>query len=417
MPTSLLLLILLLSGPAQTSEDVSMVTVSGEGENYWPGWRGPSGQGYVKGSGYPDKWSDTENVLWRVDVPGRGNSSPIVWGDRIFLTTAYEGGRRHSLLSYRRIDGQLLWESPIPQKGVEHAHEKNGHASATPVTEGSLVYASFGTHGLFAFDFDGRIVWHQEVGSLDNYHGSAGSPLLYKDTVILYQDHDGQSFVAAFDKDTGKRRWRVDRAASVGWGTPIVLRTAAHDELIVSSQHVVSGYDPNTGELLWTATGNKFEVIPTPTVGHGLVFCSSGRAGPTLAIRPGGTGDVTETHVVWKSPKGSPFVPSTIIVGDQLYMVNDMQSVVTSFEAKTGQLLFQGRLGTARREGFSASPVVVDGKIFFTNDNGETFVLAAGPKFELLHVNRLGARTLASPALVDGHWYVRTDRELVCIGS
>ena len=177
MPTSLLLLILLLSGPAQTSEDVSMVTVSGEGENYWPGWRGPSGQGYVKGSGYPDKWSDTENVLWRVDVPGRGNSSPIVWGDRIFLTTAYEGGRRHSLLSYRRIDGQLLWESPIPQKGVEHAHEKNGHASATPVTEGSLVYASFGTHGLFAFDFDGRIVWHQEVGSLDNYHGTAGSPL------------------------------------------------------------------------------------------------------------------------------------------------------------------------------------------------------------------------------------------------
>jgi outer membrane protein assembly factor BamB len=394
-----------------------MVTVSGEGENYWPGWRGPSGQGYVKGSGYPDTWSDTENVLWKVGVPGRGNSSPIVWGDRIFLTTAYEGGRRLSLLSYRRSDGKPLWERPIPQKGVEHAHEKNGHASATPVTDGRLVYASFGTHGLFAFDFDGRIVWHQEVGSLDNYHGSAGSPLLYKDTVILYQDHKAGAFVAAFDKSTGKRKWKADREATVGWGTPIVLRTNARHELIVSSQHVVSAYDPNTGELLWTATGNKFEVIPTPTVGHGLVFCSSGRAGPTLAIRPGGTGDVTETHVVWKSPKGSPFVPSTIIVGDQLYMVNDMQSVVTSFEAKTGQLLFQGRLGIARREGFSASPVTVDGKIFFTNDNGETFVLAAGPKFELLRVNRLGARTLASPALVDGRWYFRTDRELVCIGS
>ena len=413
----LLPLLFLLSAPLPAGDEVRMVSVSGEGEKYWPGWRGPSGQGLVKGTGYPDKWSDTKNVVWRVDVPGSGNSSPIIWGDRIFLTTAYERGRRLSLLSYRRTDGALLWESPIPQKGVEHAHEKNGHASSTPVTDGQFVYASFGTHGLFAFDFDGKIVWRQKVGSLDNYHGSAGSPLLYKDTVILYQDHKGQSFVAAFDKSTGKKRWWVPRTASVGWGSPIVLRTGSRDELVVSSQQVVTAYHPDTGELLWTATGNKFEVIPTPTVGHGLVFCSSGRSGSTLAIRPGGTGDVTETHVVWKSPKGAPFIPSTIVVGDQLYMVNDMQSVVTSFEAKTGQLLFQGRLGAARREGFSASPVAVDGKIFFTNDDGETFVVAAGPEFKLLHVNRLNARTLASPALVDGRWYVRTDRELICIGK
>jgi len=417
MPVSVLPLILLLSGPVQATEEVRIVTVAGEGENYWPGWRGPTGQGLAKGGGYPDQWSDTENVLWRVEVPGSGNSSPIVWGDRIFLTTAQEGGRRLSLLSYRRSDGMLLWETPIPQEGVEQAHGKNGHASATPVTDGALVYASFGTHGLFAFDFDGRIVWHRGVGSLDNYHGTAGSPILYGDSVILYQDHRGPSFVAAFDKKTGKKKWRTARSASVGWGSPIVIRTSTRDELIVSSQQVVSAYDPNTGGLLWTATGNKFEVIPTPTVGQGLVFCSSGRSGSTLAIRPGGKGDVTETHIVWKSPKGAPFVPSTIVVGDQLYMVNDMQSVVTSLEAKTGQLLFQGRLGAARREGFSASPVAVDGKIFFTNDNGETFVLAAGPKFQLLHVNRLNARTLASPALVDGRWYFRTDRELVCIGS
>ena len=417
MPVSVLPLILLLSGPVQATEEVRIVTVAGEGENYWPGWRGPTGQGLAKGGGYPDQWSDTENVLWRVEVPGSGNSSPIVWGDRIFLTTAQEGGRRLSLLSYRRSDGMLLWETPIPQEGVEQAHGKNGHASATPVTDGALVYASFGTHGLFAFDFDGRIVWHRGVGSLDNYHGTAGSPILYEDSVILYQDHRGPSFVAAFDKKTGKKKWRTARSASVGWGSPIVIRTSTRDELIVSSQQVVSAYDPNTGGLLWTATGNKFEVIPTPTVGQGLVFCSSGRSGSTLAIRPGGKGDITETHIVWKSPKGAPFVPSTIVVGDQLYMVNDMQSVVTSLEAKTGQLLFQGRLGAARREGFSASPVAVDGKIFFTNDNGETFVLAAGPKFQLLHVNRLNARTLASPALVDGRWYFRTDRELVCIGS
>ena len=179
----------------------------------------------------------------------------------------------------------------------------------------------------------------------------------------------------------------------------------------------MTAYNPESGSELWTVTGNKFEVIPTPVVGHDLVFASSGRAGPTLAIRLGGSGDVTDTHVVWKSPKGAPFVPSAIIVEGQLYTINDMQAIVTSFEAETGKVLFQGRLGNAPKEGFSASPVVVDGKVFFTNDEGETFVLKAGPTFELLHVNRFDARTLASPALVDGRWYFRTERELICIGS
>jgi outer membrane protein assembly factor BamB len=409
----------MLSSAALTlaSENVGMITVEGEGKDYWPRWRGPSGQGYVEGSGYPDRWSDTENVLWKVRVPGSGNSSPIVWSDRIFLTSAYEGGRRLSLLAFDRSNGKLLWESPIPQKGVEHAHRKNGHASATPVTDGKLVYASFGAHGLVAFDFDGEIVWHRQVVTLDNYHGSAGSPILYKNTVILYQDHQGDSFVAAFDKRTGETTWWTERTTRTGWGTPIVIRASGRDELIVSSQNEVNAYDPNSGNLLWAAKGNKVEVIPTPTVGHGLVFCSSGRAGPTLAIRPGGKGDVTETHVVWQSAKGSPFVPSTIIVGDYLYMVNDMVSVVTSYEAKTGKLMFQGRLGAPQREGFSVSPVSFDGKVFFTNDIGETFVLEVGPEFKLLHVNRLNARTLASPALVDGRWYFRTESELICIGS
>ncbi len=411
------ILVLALSGSGLATEKIGMVTVDGEGKNYWPGWRGPSAQGYVVGSGYPDRWSETKNVLWKVEVAGAGNSSPIVWGDRIFLTTSYDGGKRLSLLSYQRSNGQLVWETTIPQKGVEQVHDKNGHASATPVTDGKRVYASFGTHGLVAIDFDGNILWQRQLDALDNYHGSAGSPILYRDTVILYQDHQGQSFVAAFDQDTGDTKWRTDRKAKTGWGTPIVLRTEDRDELIVSSQHEVNAYDPANGELLWFVKGNKFEVIPTPTVGHGLVFCSSGRAGPTLAIRPGGSGDVTETHVVWQSPKGSPFVPSTIIVGDFLYMINDMVSVVTSYEAKTGRLMFQGRLGEAQREGFSASPVAINGKVFISNDNGETFVLEAGPEFKLLHMNRLNSRTLASPALVDGRWYFRTENELICIGE
>lgn len=413
----LLVAVTLLPAIALAEDNVRMITVEGEGANYWPRWRGPSAQGYVTGSGYPDTWSDTENVIWKVRVPGEGNSSPIVWGDRIFITTARRGGRELSLLSFRRSDGTLLWESKIPQDGIERGHAKNGHASATPVTDGNLVYASFGTHGLFAFDFDGDIVWHADVPKLDNYHGSAGSPILYEDSIIIYQDHQAQSFVAAFDKKSGEQVWRTERDTRTGWGTPIVIDAGERDELIVSSQHRVTAYDPATGQELWYVTGNKFEVIPTPVVGHDLVFASSGRAGPTLAIRPGGSGDVTDTHVVWESPKGAPFVPSGIIVGGQLYTINDMQSIVTSFEAKTGDVLFQGRLGNAPREGFSASPVTVDGKVFFTNDEGETFVLEAGPEFELLHVNRLGARTLASPALVDGRWYFRTQNELICIGS
>ena len=323
------------------------------------------------------------------------NPHPVsrgVWGDRIFLTTAYEGGRRLSLIAFRRSDGTQLWETFAPDGRTGRAHYKNGHASATPSTDGTFIYASFGSRGLAAFDFNGTLIWHKDLGDVDNYHGAAGSPLLYRNRVILYQDFDGGSFVAAFDAKTGKELWRTARRAYVGWGTPVAVRVAGRDEIIVSSQSAVTAYDPETGKELWVCDGNSFEVIPTPVVGHGLVFASSGCVGPTLAIRPGGRGNVTRTHLVWTSPKGSPFVPSPIVYGDQLYMVNDMASIATSFEAATGKVLWQGRLGVAQREGFSASPVAVDGKIFFTNDQGETFVLRAGPTFDLLHINRIGER-------------------------
>jgi outer membrane protein assembly factor BamB len=411
------------------SSDVRLIEAEGEAAKYWPRWRGPSGQGIVRGSGYPDAWSETKNIAWKSAVPGRGNSSPIVWSDRIFVTTAYDDGARLSLLCFRRADGELLWELPAPTEGVERVHPKNGHASATPVTDGERVYASFGPHGLIAASFDGKLLWHAPIGRVDNYHGTAGSPVLYKDTVVIYQDGGRAlgapppppdqipSFVAAFDRQTGKVRWKTPRAATVGWGTAVVIRAGNRDELVICGQRRATAYDPADGKELWFVSGLTFEVIPTPVVGHDLVFCSSGRQGPTIAIRPGGSGDVTETHVAWSTPKGSPFVPSGLILDDVLYLVNDMQSIVTAYEAKTGSLLFQGRLGEARREGFSGSPVTVDGKVFFTNDDGETFVLAAGRQFKLLHVNRLGEATYASPALVDGRWYFRTAGSLVAIGK
>jgi outer membrane protein assembly factor BamB len=407
--------------PAAAPATVTIIPVDGEGASYWPRWRGPSGQGNVAGTNYVDTWSDRTNVKWKVAVPGRGHSSPVVWKDHIFLTTGRDNGAKVSMLAFRRNDGMLLWETTLPTTGVEYTYPKNSHASATPVTDGQRIYASFGTHGMAAFDFNGKIVWQKKLGDLRNYHGSAGSPVLYKDRVYIYQDHDGSaamgSFVAAFDARTGAVVWKKDRQESVGWGTAIVIDAGGRDELIVSGQRKVYAYDPQTGAELWSVRGNTFEVIPTPVVGHGLVFCSSGRAGPTFAIRPGGKGDVTDTHVAWSSPRGSPFVPSAIIHGELLYMINDMQSILTVLNAKTGATVYQERLGQPTREGFSSSPVAVGDKLFFTNDEGQTFVVQAGPTFKLRRVNELRAQVLASPALVGGTWYWRTDSELLAIGQ
>jgi hypothetical protein len=408
------------AGGAQGASPATLlIEPEGEAQKYWPRWRGPSGQGLAVGAGYPDAWSATQNIRWKTAVPGRGHSSPIVWRDRIYLTTAYDQGRA-AVLAFDRASGKPVWEAAVPDASGESLHQKNSHASATPVTDGTRIYASFGNKGLVAVDLAGKVVWHRSLGTFDNYHGTAGSPLLYNDRLILYQDHaggsEGGAFVAAFDTATGRTLWRTPREATVGWGTPIAIRAGSRDEIIVSGQRAVVSYDPATGRELWRCRGNTFEVIPTPVVGLGLIFCSSGRAGPTLAIRPGGSGDVTETHVAWTSPRGSPFVPSPLLLDQYLYIVNDMAAIATCFEASTGKLMWQGRLGVARREGFSASPVAADGKVFFTNDDGETFVLKAGPTFELLRVNALGESVLASPALVDGRWYFRTQNHLLAIG-
>ena len=409
-----------LQAPGHAEVGVAMVPVDPPADRYWSRWRGPSGQGVVDAGThrYPDTWSATENVAWRAAVPGRGHSSPILWDDKIFLTTAYDDGQRRSVLAFSRTDGRLLWETFVPPAAAESMYPKNSHASSTPATDGKLVYAYFGNHGLAAVDFEGRLIWHQGFGPVPTRHGSAGSPLLYRDRVVLYQDHNGPrgSFVAAFEKATGRELWRTPRRETVGWGTPVAIRLEDHDEIVVSGEGRVYAYDPATGKELWSCAGNLQEAVPTPVVGAGLLFCSTGRAGPTLAIEPGGKGDVTGERVRWQTSKGSPFIPSPVLYDGRLYMVNDMASVASCHRAADGELLWQGRLGEARREGFSASPVALDGKVFFTNDDGETFVLRAGDTFEILRVNPLGEPTLASPALVDGKWYFRTAGHLVCIG-
>lgn len=405
-------------GPEADTGPVAMIPAPGDAASNWPRWRGPSGQGLVAGDGYVSRWSADENVIWKVRVPGSGNSSPIVWGETLFLTSADDAGVR-SVLAFDRKDGRLLWRREAPAASAERAHPKNGLASSTPTTDGERVYAYLGNQGLLALDFAGEVAWHVPLGPIDAYHGTASSPLLYRDRVIVVQDHGGASgsFVAAWDGATGRALWRTPRDARVGWNSPVAVRAGDRDEIVVSGQRKVVAYDPDSGEELWHARGNTVEVIPTPVVGHGLVFCSSGRAGPTLAIRPGGSGDVTESHVVWSAVKGSPFVPAPVVYGDHLYMVNDMASVVTVYAAATGELEWQERLGRSGRESFSAAPVAVGGRVYFTNDRGETFVVRAGPDFEVLHVNRLGEPVIASPALADGVWYFRTREHLLAVGG
>ncbi len=437
------------NAPKAGAAEVRMIPVPADGAaGQWPQWRGPSRQSLVEGSGFPDRWSDKENVVWRVEVPGRGHSSPIVWDDRIFLTTAYDqfleepverilaqSGDRvfldnrervRSVLCFRRSDGELLWETFVPETAdPEEGWPKSSYASSTPTTDGRYVYAYFGNHGLLAVDFDGNVVWHNDLGEIRNVaRGTAGSPLLYDDRVILFQDHGGPegSFIAAFDRETGDQLWRTERGARYGWSSPIAVRVPMEggyrDEIVTSSQHQVQAYDPATGKPLWWSHGLTDEVVPSPVVGKGMVFASSGRQGPTLAIRPGGTGDVTDSHVVWHEMRGSPFVPSALLYEGYLYTLNDMIRVLSCYDATTGKMMYRERLrGEVAGHGISSSPIGVDGKVFITTDTGETLVVRAGPEFELLHVNRLGSHVFASPALLDGRWYFRTYDHLVCIGA
>jgi outer membrane protein assembly factor BamB len=404
---------------ASQDAKVRIVPPDGDGAKYWSRWRGPSGQGLVESGQYVDQWSDKENVLWKTKTPGAGNSSPITWGDRLFLTTAYEKGAKRSILCFDRRTGVQLWESFAPAGPAERVYGKNGWATCTVTTDGERVYAYFGSLGILCVDLDGKQVWHTPVADMNTLHGSAGSPLLHKDLLVLYQEmFKPTSYIAAFDKRTGKEVWRTPRKSNVGWGSPLAITVEGKDQIIVSSQHRVIAYDPADGKEIWSCAGNTDEVIPSPVVGLGLLICCSGRRGPTIAIRPeNAVGDITKTHVVWKIAKESPFVCSPLLYGERLFTVNDMKSIVQCFDAKTGKELWQHQCGQELKEGFSAASVGVNGKVFFTNDLGETYVLKNSPTFELLHVNKLNEKTLASPALVDNRWYLRSEKHLWCIGA
>ncbi|MBX7164927.1 MAG: PQQ-binding-like beta-propeller repeat protein [Pirellulales bacterium] len=378
----------------------------------WPRFRGPTGQGETSTPRVPQRWSESESIRWRAALPGVGNSSPVLWNDHLFVTTAAADGTLRQLHALDRSTGAIRWSQTVPEQTPEqNVRDKNGHASSTPVTDGQRVIALFGTAGLVAYDFAGTLLWQHPLPEFRTTHGCAASPVLYGDTVILIHDQNqAESLFFALDKRDGRLLWQHARPKAMGWCTPVVIRVGDHDELVHASNGKLQGFDPATGEQLWSVDGPTVEVVPACVIGDDLLFCSSGRNGPTLAVRPGGRGDVTKTHLVWRAVRGGPHVPSPLYHAGRLYTVNDT-GIVTCFDARTGKPVYQKRI----RDTFSASPVLVGELIYLAAESGKTYVLPAGDRFEIVAENELSAPLLASPAVVGDALYLRTPAEVLCI--
>jgi outer membrane protein assembly factor BamB len=386
-------------------------------ERDWPRWRGWEGNAVSRESPFPVSWSLSRGVAWRVPVAGEGSSSPIVWGDAVFLTSSLDHGGRRLLLCLDRKTGETRWQREVQDPNPERTSALAGHAASTPATDGTRVVAFFGNAGVIAWDLEGRELWRRSLGDFDTELGLASSPLFSQDRVILQCDHDGDrfrsfdSYLIALEAATGRTRWKTERRGlERSWSTPIVVTAGDREELVVCGQDGIRAYDPDTGSALWHSAGPTGWVAPSPVSGMGLLFAGSGKDGPILGVRPGGAGDPQADRVVWKEERGGPYVCSPLLYGDLLY-IHDEQGHLSCREAKTGKLVYRETLSGK----FTASPVGADGKIYITSESGTTFVLRAGREFEVLARNELGEECLASPALSRGALFLRTRRHLACI--
>ncbi len=402
---------------AQTTSDVPirLVMPAVGAEREWPRFRGPTGQGTTFETTMPLDWSAEKNILWKVPLSGTGGSSPIIWGDRIFVTSASPDGQERILGCYARSNGKRLWQrTSTPSPGdVEKLYWKNSYASSTPVTDGQRVIALFGNCGLVCYDLDGKPLWQTDLGRFITMHGPGTSPLLYKDRVIVIQyQHTGETLFAAYNKRTGAELWKKQRENAMCWSTPVVVRVGERDELLYNGSNRIVGYDPLTGEELWRASGSTREAVPTLVIGGGRIYSASGRNGPMIALRPGGNGDVTASHILWKTQRGAAHVPSPLYHDEKLFMVNDT-GIASCLDAASGKTLWQERL----RGRFSMSPVEASGRWLATNEQGVSYVLQASDAFQLLAENDLGEEVLATPAVLGGRIYFRTAKHLLCVGA
>lgn len=387
----------------------------------WPEFRGPTGQGISEAKNVPVKWSATENVAWNLETP-EGWSSPVISGGKIYLTgyRNVDGGISLRALCVDLEVGKIDWDvEALKPSGAGQKHQKNGVASPTPIVRDGKLYAHFGHLGTAALDLNGKVVWTQTSIKYQPVHGNGGSPALVGDALIFGCDGASDPFLTALDAKTGAIKWKTPRntraSKTFSFATP--LAAAIDGKLTVVSPYsgFVGGYDPSNGKEMWrVAYGEGYSVVPRPVYAHGLLFIGSGFDRPVVyAINPSGlSGDATEKAVVWKEAKGAPNTPSLLVVGDEVYYVSDA-GIATCADAKTGKVYWGERLGG----GFSASPVVAEGRIYFQNEEGIGFVVKAGKEFQLLSKNPLGERSLASPAVIDGAVIIRTATHLWRIGK
>jgi outer membrane protein assembly factor BamB len=443
-----------IAGPATI---VALLIVPAVAAADWPHWRGPHGTGTTDAGNVPERWGRTENVAWKAPITGLGVSSPVVVGDRVFVTSQIGAGARrpgnHPRLvqgsdpavagerplgtsrdtaagteddrvaflveAFHRADGRRLWEYRIDAVGpLPGVHDKHNMASPSPVTDGEMVYAWFATGQVVALDMNGTLVWQrhlgQDISPFDVLWGHSSSPTLYEDVLILLCDHEPASYLLALDKRTGTERWKADRGQGrMSYSTPLVVDGPSGPELIVNSSERVDAYDPRTGTLLWyTGDTNRFP-IPMPVFHDGVIYMSRGyRSSPYMAVRPGGRGDVSATHVIWESATGAPYISSLVYDAGLIYMATDV-GAVTVVDAKTGERVWQQRIDGV----FSASPVAADGKVYFVSETGETIVIRSGRTPEVIARNDLGERVVSSPAVAPGQIFIRSDDHLIAIGA
>jgi outer membrane protein assembly factor BamB len=436
-PIKLILVIILLSSV------VALTSTAGAAN--WPQWRGPGGTGVSAEKNLPAEWSPAKNIKWKTPVAGRGHSSPVVWGNKIFLTTAIEGdvvpgakavthmddgkeflhpdsvgaNRKHTfkVICLNADTGKILWEqTAFEGTPYDDRHRKSSYAASTPATDGKFVYAFFGTEGLFAYDLNGKLAWKADLGKLGTLGmGTGTSPILHENLIIVQCDEESgaASFIVALDKKTGKEEWRTPRKIQASWATPILVTGNKRTELITSGNETVFAYDPATGKELWRHKGVASNAIPSPVANQEMVFVSAGFPEKiVMAINLGASGDLGDS-VIWKYSKGTAYVPSPILYGDYLYLTTD-RGILTCLDAKTGEVKYEGgRIPIPAT--FTASPIAFEGKILLTSEDGDTFVVKAGPKHEILGTNSVGEPVYASPAVADGKIFIRGEKNIYCV--
>jgi len=400
-----------------TSLAVVMTLSSIVSAENWPAWRGPRGDGTSLEKNVPIRWNSTGNVVWKVFLPGKGHASPIVWDDHIFVVTTVKEKEQRLLLCFDRASGEVRWERVVLKAPLERIHRLNSYASSTAATDGLKVYVSFldgDKMFIAAFDFDGNKVWEARPGLFSSIHGYCSSPVLWKDKVIINADHDGPAYIVALDRATGQTIWKTHRPNKIrSYCTPIIQPINGRNQLILSGSKCVASYDPDTGKQHWIIDGPTEQFVASMVYNGDLLFMTCGYPKRyMMLIRPDGQGNVTKTHVVWQTRDDCAYVPSPIAFGRYFVTVSD-NGVATCLNARTGKTVWRQPLGQTH----SASLVTANGLVYFLSDDGVTTVVKPEPQFEPTARNELGEETYASPAISNGHMYIRGIKHLFCIGG